>query len=190
MITVPIEDLVFIVCAVVGLVLLLITIVFDDIFGGILDAFHIGFDIGGTSLAPLLIAFVAMFGVGGLVGTQLLNIHGGQAAVAGAIAGAIGVGIVFALFSAFRRSEGNPPFSLGDLVGRDASVAVGIPAGQLGSVYLKAEGQTHEFSATARVAIPSGTPVRVTAVAGNGLVVAAIVDSPASPAAAEGTDRA
>jgi membrane protein implicated in regulation of membrane protease activity len=180
MITVPIEDLVFIVCAIVGLVLLLITIVFDDIFGGILDAFHVGFDIGGTSLAPLLIAFVAMFGVGGLVATQLLNLHGGSAAVVGVIAGAIGVGIVFAIFSTFRRAEGRAPFSLQDLVGRTASVAVGIPAGRSGSVYVKAEGQTHEFSATSRTELASGTQVRVTGVAGNGLVVAAVEETPAA----------
>ncbi len=180
MITVPIEDLVFIVCAIVGLVLLLVTIVFDDIFGGILDAFHIGFDIGGTSLAPLLIAFVAMFGVGGLVATQLLDVHGGTAAVIGVLSGGIGVGIVFAIFSTFRRAEGRAPFSLEDLVGRDASVAVGIPAARHGSVYLKAEGQTHEFTATASAALAPGTPVRVTAVSGNGLVVAAITDPPAA----------
>jgi membrane protein implicated in regulation of membrane protease activity len=190
MITVPIEDLVFIVCAVVGLVLLLITIVFDDILGGIFDALHIGFDLGGTSLAPLLIAFVAMFGVGGLVGTQLLDLHGGQAAIVGVIAGGIGVGIVYALFSTFRRAEGRPPFTLEDLVGRPASVAVGIPAGRFGSVYLKAEGQTHEFTATAAMDIASGTPVRVTAVAGNGLVVSTIAETPAAAVGTGGTDRA
>jgi membrane protein implicated in regulation of membrane protease activity len=190
MITVPIEDLVFIVCAVVGLVLLLITIVFDDILGGIFDALHIGFDLGGTSLAPLLIAFVAMFGVGGLVGTQLLDLHGGQAAIVGVIAGGIGVGIVYALFSTFRRAEGRPPFTLEDLVGRTASVAVGIPAGRFGSVYLKAEGQTHEFTATAPIDIAPGTPVRVTAVAGNGLVVSTIAEAPAVTVGSGGTDRA
>jgi membrane protein implicated in regulation of membrane protease activity len=189
MITVPIEDLVFIVCAVIGLVLLLITIVLDDILGGVLDALHIGFEVGGTSLAPLLIAFVAMFGVGGLVATQLLDVHGGQAALAGVVSGGIGVGIVFALFSTFRRAEGKAPFSLEDLVGRTGSVAVGIPAGKLGTVYVKAEGQTHELTATATADIASGTPVRVTGVAGNGVVVA-IIESPVPPAGAGGTERA
>jgi membrane protein implicated in regulation of membrane protease activity len=95
------------------------------------------------------------------------------------IAGGIGVGIVFAIFSTFRRAEGRPPFSLEDLVGRSASVAVGIPAGRSGSVYVKAEGQTHEFSATSRMDLAPGTPVRVTGVAGNGLVVTAAEDMPA-----------
>jgi hypothetical protein len=48
-------------------------------------------------------------------------------------------------------------------------------------VYVKAEGQTHEFTATAGVDLSSGTPITVTGVAGNGLVVA-----PQPTAAGEG----
>jgi membrane protein implicated in regulation of membrane protease activity len=182
MITVPVEDLVFIVCALVGGALLLVTVIFDDILGGIFDALHIGVDVGGTSLAPLLIAFVAMFGVGGLFGTQIMNVHGGQAALVGTAFGAVGVAIVYALFSTLRRAEGTRPFSLDDLVGRTANVAVAIPAGRLGSVYIRAEGQNHEFSATATMDVPSGSVVTVVAVRGNGLVVAPVVE----PAPSEG----
>ena len=181
MVTVPVEDLVFIVCALVGGGLLLVTVVFDDILGGIFDALHIGFDIGGTSLAPLLIAFVAMFGVGGLFATQVLEVHGGAAALVGTGFGGVGVGIVYALFSAFRRAEGERPFSLEDLVGRTGSVAVEIPAGRLGSVYVRAEGQNHEFSATASSDVQSGREVKVIGIHGNGLVVAP-VDEPVVPA--------
>jgi membrane protein implicated in regulation of membrane protease activity len=182
MITVPVEDLVFIVCALIGGALLLVTVVFDDILGGILDALHVDFDIGGTSLAPLLIAFVAMFGVGGLFGTQLLNVHGGPAALVGTAFGAAGVAIVYTLFSTLRRAEGARPFSLDDLVGRTANVAVAIPAGRLGSVYVRAEGQNHEYTATASADVPSGSVVRIVAVRGNGLVVAPVPE----PASAEG----
>src|SRR3990172_1320755 len=187
MITVPVEDLVFVICAFVGGALLLVTIIFDDILGGVLDALHIDINIGGTSLAPLLIAFVAMFGVGGLFGTQLLDVHGGQAALVGVAAGFIGIGIVYALFTTFRRAEGAAPFRLSDLVGRQASVAVGIPSGHLGTVYVNAEGQTHEFSATASLDVAPGSIVTVTAVIGNRLVVAPVApvavptESPAMP---------
>ena len=180
MITVPVEDLVFIVCALLGGALLLVTVVFDDILGGVLDALHFDVDIGGTSLAPLLIAFVAMFGVGGLFGTQILNVHGGQAALVGTVFGGVGVAIVYALFSTLRRAEGAPPFSLDDLVGRTANVAVAIPAGRLGSVYIRAEGQNHEFSATATSDVPSGGVVTVVAVRGNGLVVAPVAEATAT----------
>ena len=189
MINVPVEDVVFIVCALVGLVLLLVTVVFDDILGGILDVLHVGFDVGGTSLTPLLLGFVSMFGVGGLFGTQLLNLHGGAAAVVGVVTGVIGGVLASMLFSLLRRSESPSPFSIQDFVGRTASVAVSIPAGRFGSVYVKAEGQTHELSATSPTDIPAGTPVTVTAALGNGLVVAPLESRvPAGPAQ-EGSNR-
>jgi hypothetical protein len=65
-------------------------------------------------------------------------------------------------------------------VGRQASVAVSIPAGRFGSVWVKAEGQTHEFSATSAVDIPAGTAVTVTGTAGTGLVVAPLAQ-PSTP---------
>jgi membrane protein implicated in regulation of membrane protease activity len=185
MLTVPVEDAVFVVCALIGLALLLITVVFDDLLGGLLDALHVDVDVGGTSLAPLLLGFVSMFGVGGLIATQLLGVHGGPAAVGGVIAGVIGAVLASMLFGLLRRSESPGPFSMRDLVGGTASVAVSIPAGRFGSVYVKAEGQTHEYSATASVDIPAGTPVTVTAALGNGLVVAPI-ESPAARPLSEG----
>ena len=65
---VPIEDLIFVICTLLGGGLLLVTVLVDDILGGVLDALHVGFDIGGVSLMPLLLGFVSMFGVGGLMG--------------------------------------------------------------------------------------------------------------------------
>jgi membrane protein implicated in regulation of membrane protease activity len=172
MITVPVEDLVFILCTLVGGGLLLVTVLVDDILGGVLDALHIGFDIGGVSLMPLALGFVSMFGVGGLFATQVLDVHGGQAAVIGTVSGALGFGIVFVMFTLLKRSEGRNPFSTSTLVGKTASVAVAIPAGRFGSVWVKAEGQTHEFGATASVDIAAGSTVTVTGIAGTGLIVA------------------
>ena len=171
MIQIPVEDFVIVVCTLVGGGLLLVTVLVDDILGGILDALHVGIDLGGVSLMPLALGFVSMFGIGGLFATQVLDVHGGQAAAIGAIGGAFGFGLVFVLFTILRRSEGATPFSTGDLVGREAFVGVGIPAGRNGSVFVKAEGQTHEFSATAAKDIPAGTTVRITGTAGTGLIV-------------------
>ena len=187
MLEIPVEDFVFVLCTLVGGGLLLVTVLVDDILGGLLDALHIGFDIGGVSLMPLMLGFVSMFGVGGLIATQVLDVHGGQAALIGTGFGAVGFGIVYVLFSIMRRSEGATPFSTRDLVGRDAFVGVGIPAGRMGSVIVKAEGQTHEFSATSPVDIPAGSVVRVTGTAGTGLVVepAPIGVSPSVPKAGE-----
>jgi membrane protein implicated in regulation of membrane protease activity len=166
MFNIPVEDFIFVVCVLVGGGLLLITVLVDDILGAVFD-----FDVAGVSLMPLLLSFVAMFGVGGLFATQVLGVHGGQAAIWGAGFGVVGLAIAYAIFSALRRAEAGEPFSTRDLVGHDAYVQVGIPAGRHGSVLVKAEGQTHEFSATASTDIAAGTIARVTGVAGAGLIV-------------------
>jgi len=185
--TVPIEDLVFVLAALVGGGLLLITVLLDDILGGILESLNIDFSLGGVSLMPPLLAFIAMFGVGGIFATQVLNLHGAPAAAVGVGFGLVGFAVAYLLFRALRRAEGAKPYSINDLVGREGSVSVTIPAGRLGTVYVRAEGQTHELSATAGDEIPSGTPIRVTGTAGMGLVVErvaapAVAPPPATPA--------
>lgn len=177
MFEIPVEDFIFVVCALVGGGLLLITVLVDDILGAIFD-----FDIGGVSLMPLLLSFVSMFGVGGLFATQVLDVHGGQAAIWGAAFGLVGMGIAYGIFSALRRAEAPEPFSTRDLIGHEAYVQVGIPAGRYGSVLVKAEGQTHEFSATSSTDIPVGSVARVTGVAGSGLIVESTTST--APAAA------
>lgn len=177
MIDIPVEDLVFVVCTLVGGGLLLVTVLVDDILGAVID-----FDVGGVSLMPLLLAFISMFGVGGLFATQALEVHGGQAAVVGAGFGVVGMGLAYLIFGLLRRAEAGEPFSIHDLVGDDAFVAVGIPAGHFGSVLVKKEGQTHEFSATASTDVAAGTTVRVIGVAGAGLIVESIAHG--------GTERA
>jgi membrane protein implicated in regulation of membrane protease activity len=177
-ITIPIEDLVFVIAALVGGGLLLITVLLDDILGGILDSLNIDFSIGGVSLMPPLLAFIAMFGVGGIFATQVLNLHGGAAAAVGVGFGLVGFAVAYLLFRALRRAEGGRPFSVGDLVGRMGSVSVAIPAGRLGTVYVRAEGQNHEISATAAEDIPQGTAVTIVGTAGMGLVVERMAPQP------------
>ena len=178
MFQIPVEDFIFVVCALIGGGLLLVTVLVDDVLGAVFDL-----DVGGVSLMPLLLSFVAMFGVGGLFATQVLDVHGGQAALWGAGFGLVGMGIAYVIFSALRRAEAPEPFSTKDLIGHEAFVQVGIPAGRYGSVLVKAEGQTHEFSATAATEVPVGAVVRVTGVAGSGLIVEA---ASAAPTTGEG----
>lgn len=178
MIDIPVENFVFIVCTLVGGGLLLLTVLLDDILGAVFD-----FDIAGTSLMPLLLSFVSMFGVGGLFATEIMGVHGGQAALVGTIFGLIGMGIAYALFTLLRRAQADEPFSTSDLIGDDAYVAVGIPAGRYGSVLVKKEGQTHEFSATASTDIASGTTARVAGIAGSGLIVEPRTSAPPGGAA-------
>lgn len=177
MFQIPVEDFVFVVCALIGGGLLLVTVLVDDLLGAVFD-----FDVGGVSLMPLLLSFVSMFGVGGLFATQVLDQHGGQAAIWGVGFGIVGLAVAYFIFSALRRAEAPPPFSTSDLVGQDAYVQVSIPAGRYGSVLVKAEGQTHEYSATASVDIDAGTVARVSGVAGSGLIVEPVASAAGQPA--------
>jgi hypothetical protein len=185
----PVEDLVFIVCTVIGGGLLLITVLLDDILGGVLDAIGFDLDIGGMSLMPLALSFISMFGVGGLFATRVLDLHGGPAAVVGGIFGVGGAAIAFGLFTALRRSEAESPFSLGDLAGRDAIVSVSIRPLGWGSVLVSAQGQRHEIAATASQEIAAGVRVRITAAVGTGVSVEPL-DAPAPGVAATGSDTA
>jgi membrane protein implicated in regulation of membrane protease activity len=176
MIDIPVDDFIFVVCALVGGGLLLITVLLDDILGAVFD-----FDVGGVSLMPLLLSFVSMFGVGGIFASQVLDLHGGQAALVGVAFGLVGLGVAYLLFSALQRAESPAPFSTSDLIGRDAYVQVAIPAGRYGSVLVKAEGQTHEFSATAAADIAVGSIARVSGIAGSGLIVEPVTSAGSQP---------
>ncbi len=171
MITIDLANTIFILCVAVGGILLLITVLLDDILGGLLNSLHLGFDLGGVTLMPLLLGFVSMFGVGGLFGTQVFNLGAGMASIVGLIFGVVGAGVVWAMFGLLRRAEAPPQFSLAELVGQRGRVSVSIPGGRAGSVLLSYAGSTHDLSATADQDISAGTVVTVTDVAGSTLIV-------------------
>jgi membrane protein implicated in regulation of membrane protease activity len=165
-------DLVFGVCLLVGGGLLLLTLIVDDIFGGLLGALHLGFDIGGVSPTPILLGFVAMFGVGGLFGLHGLGLNSGLATLVGAVAGLFGSAVVFGAFKVLRQAESSDSFSLEEMVGSTGRVSVGIPANRFGTVLISFAGSSHNMTATADVEIPAGREVKVVSVAGGNLVVA------------------
>lgn len=182
-------DLIFLVCAIVGGVLLLITVLLDDIIGGLLD--FLDFDLGGTSLMPVLLSFVAMFGIGGLLGTQVLDLSGAQASIVGVAFGAAGSALSYVMFRFLYASETASPYSQEDLVGRDAYVLVSIPRTAWGTISLEVEGTTQQFRATSSEDIDRGVMVRITGVAGNGLIVEPPVteqDPASAPTEAPPTD--
>jgi membrane protein implicated in regulation of membrane protease activity len=172
LITIDLANAIFVLCVAVGGILLLITVLLDDLLGGLLDFLHLGFDIGGVTLMPLLLGFVSMFGVGGLFGTQLFGFAAGPASLVGLLFGLVGAGVVWGIFAVLRRAEAPAAFALNDVVGDRGRVSVSIRAGKNGSVLLSHGGATHDLTATADVDIPAGSLVTVTDVAGSTLVVA------------------
>ena len=167
-------DLVFGACLLFGGGLLLLTLIVDDIFGGLLGAIHIGFDVAGVSPTPMLLGFIAMFGIGGLFGLHSLNAGPGGATVVGVISGLLGAGVVFGAFKALRSAESTETFSLQDMIGSTGRVSVGIPANKFGSILISFAGASHNLTATADAEIPAGHDVKVIAVAGTNLVVEAV----------------
>ena len=154
--------------------MLLLTLIVDDIFGGLLGAIHLGFDVAGVSPTPMLLGFVAMFGIGGLFGLHGLNAGVGIATLVGVVAGLVGSGVVFAAFKVLRQAESSDTFSLQEMIGSTGRVSVGIPANRFGTVLISFAGASHNLTATADAAIPAGSQVKVVGVAGTNLVVAAI----------------
>jgi membrane-bound ClpP family serine protease len=174
-------DLVFGVCLLLGGGLLLLTLVVDDIFGGLLGAIHLGFDVAGVSPTPMLLGFVAMFGVGGLFGLHSVGAGVGGATLIGIVAGLLGSGVVFGAFKVLRQAESSSTFDLQEMVGSTGRVSVGIPANRFGTVLISFAGASHNMTATSDAEIPAGRVVKVVAIAGGNLVVA-----PNSPASTEG----
>ena|SRR5262245_23409031 len=168
------SDLVFGACLVLGGGLLLLTLIFDDLFGGILNALHLGWDMGGVSPTPVVLGFLAMFGVGGLFGVHSLGLGPGPATLVGGAAGVLGGAVVFGAFRILGAAQSTESFSLEDMVGSTGRVAVGIPANRYGSVLISFAGASHNMGATADVEIPAGRVVKVVAVAGSNLVVESV----------------
>lgn len=164
-------DLVFGGCLLIGGGLLLLTLIFDDLFGGILNAIHLGFDLGGVSPTPVLLGFIAMFGIGGLFGLHSLSLGPGLATLVGGGAGVIGAGVVLGAFKVLGAAESTETFSLQDMVGSSGRVSVAIPANHFGTVLISFAGASHNMTATADADIAAGKVVKVVAVAGTNLVV-------------------
>src|SRR5207249_10772524 len=116
-------DIVFGTCLLVGGALLLLTLIVDDIFGGLLGAIHLGFDVAGVSPTPLLLGFISLFGVGGLFGLHSLGVGVGGATLSGVVAGSLGTGVVFGAVKMLRPAESSESISLQDMVGSTDGVS-------------------------------------------------------------------
>src|ERR1700682_2860254 len=162
-------DLVFGVCLLLGGGLLLLTLVVDDIFGGLLGALHLGFDVAGVSPTPLLLGFVAMFGAGGLFGLHSINAGVGVSTVIATGSGLAGGGARVGAHNVRNQAESSDSFSREDMVGPTGRVSVGIHANHFGTVLISFAGASHNMTATADTAITAGRVVKGVAVAGTKL---------------------
>lgn len=152
----------------VGLGLLLVSVVFGDVFD-FLDV-----DIGGTDLAimPMFFTAVSAFGAGGLIGTEAFGLGQGGSIVAGIGTGLAGGGLTGLLFAVLRRQESEGAFELSALVGARGRCSLAIGPGRVGRVSVTHAGMTRTFGASSTDEIASGDEVVVKDVIGSQLVVA------------------
>src|SRR5258708_923071 len=182
-------DLVFGVCLLLGGGLLLLTLVVDDIFGGLLGALRLGFDVAGVSPTPLLLGFVAMFGAGGLFGLHSINAGVGVSTVIATGAGLVGAGVAFGAYKVLKQADSTDTFSLEDMVCSTGRVSFRIPANHFGTLLISFARASHNMTATADSEIPAGRVVKVVSVAGGNLVVVPRTIPPTSGAPADASFR-
>ncbi|MBA2275737.1 MAG: hypothetical protein H0W00_03420 [Chloroflexi bacterium] len=179
MITIDIANMIFLGCLAVGGILLLVSVLLGDVLGGVFDWLNVDLDLGGVSLLPILLGFVAMFGVGGLFGTEGLGMEAAPASLVGAATGAVGSLVVFVVFRGLRSAEAPGATQSESLIGEVGQVTVGIAPNHYGTVVVRFDGAPMQRRATADEAIASGRRVRVIALVGGDLVVAPLEQSAA-----------
>jgi membrane protein implicated in regulation of membrane protease activity len=120
---------------------------------------------------PVLLGFLAMFGIGGLFGAVAFGLGPAGRMAVGLAFGAFGAAVAFAIFAALRRAEGREPTSLRDLIGRKARVVVSIGERGHGTVVLTYDGAVQTLPATAQAPIARGREVEILGVRGMAVTV-------------------
>jgi hypothetical protein len=151
---------VFIAIGVIGVVLLVLTIVFDDFLEAVVP------DSGWFS-GPVLGAFLAAFGLcGWAIDTNA------DAATWVAVLGGIGGGALLGYFTyrlgkALWAMPTDATPTTANTVGAEARVVTAIKAGSSGEIVVSLGGQPVKYTATADVDVPTGSSVVVVAVESN-----------------------
>ncbi|MBO1900478.1 hypothetical protein J4H92_00770 [Leucobacter weissii] len=145
---------IFLVIGIVGALLLLLSFVLDGIF----DVFDFG---DGPLSLTTIAAFTAIFGFAAFAAVGA-GASTGTAAVIGAGAGLAGGAAAWWLSRLIRSAESTTAVTSDQLVGAEANVVLGIPAGGLGEVALTRHGERVSLAATADTALPRGARVRIT----------------------------
>ncbi|MFF5502998.1 hypothetical protein [Streptomyces roseolus] len=144
-----------------GLLLLVLSLVFDGFLEGLFDGLA-GLD--GLLSLPVVAGFVSALGFTGALVLGTSGAGAGAASGAGVLAG-VGVGWVTWRFSRALLRDTNAPAPRGtDLAGSSGSVVTAVPADGYGEVLLYLGGQPVKYAARADRPVPRGTEVWVESV--------------------------
>lgn len=150
--------LLFWICAIGGVVLLVVGIVTDGLADGLFDALSLGDD---GAVVPVAGAFLAAFGIVGLVAESLSDGNRLVALVA-AIVGGVVLAVLAARFvrgALGMRTDPTPTSS--DLLGRGGRVVTPIDVDAAGEVLVRLSGQRLKLLARAERHVAVGTDVVV-----------------------------
>jgi len=145
-----------------GVVLLLLTLVFDGVleglFGGagLLDGL---FD--GLLSLPVIAGFVSMLGFVGAIVLGTTGLGAGPATAVGAGAGTFAGLLTWRFSRALLRDDASATPRGADLVGSPGSVVTAIPADGYGEVLVRLAGQPLKLAARCPEAVPRGAEVWV-----------------------------
>ncbi|MFH8465228.1 hypothetical protein [Streptomyces sp. NPDC017991] len=145
-----------------GVVLLLLTLVFDGVMEGLFGGagFLDGLFDGLLSL-PVIAGFVSMLGFGGALVLGTTGLGAGPATAVGIGAGAAAGGLTWRFSRALMRDEPSATPRGTDLVGSAGSVVTPIPVGGYGEVLVRLAGQPLKLAAKSPEAVARGTEVWV-----------------------------
>ena len=165
---------VFLILAGVGLIFLLVSLIFGELFDQLGIGAHLdgGADGHGFVDSRVVSVFITSFGGVGAIGIQM-----GLGVLASSLLGlASGVvlGGVVSLFARFLYSQqASSSVSASQLVGRTAQITVTIPAGGIGQISCRIGEERVERIARSRdnSELKSGTLVRIEEIAGDSVIV-------------------
>jgi hypothetical protein len=154
---------VFLTIGIISLAVLVVAFLLDGLFEF--------FDFGDGPLSlTTLGAFGSLFGFIGYASTGF-GASAPIAALIGAVAGLLGAVGAWGLSLFFKKTSSTASVSIATLVGAKGTVTLRIPGGENpGEIAYIHNGIRHNYIAYSTEAIPSGTPVKITAIRGGNAV--------------------
>ncbi|WP_328886553.1 hypothetical protein [Streptomyces sp. NBC_00316] len=145
-----------------GVVLLVLSLLFDGVLEGVFDGLSGALD-GFLSL-PVIAGFVSMLGFAGAITLGITGLGAGVAAGVGAVAG-VGTGwLTWKLSRALMRDDASDTPRGEDLVGSSGSVVTAVPVDGYGEVLLYLGQQPLKFAVKSSTPIARGTEIWVESV--------------------------
>ncbi|MCP3820325.1 hypothetical protein NLX86_20150 [Streptomyces sp. A3M-1-3] len=137
-----------------GVVLLVLSLVFDGVLEALFD---------GLVSLPVIAGFVSMLGFGGAIVLGTTDLGAGAATVVGVLVGIAAALLGWKLSRALMRDLTAATPHQDDLIGTAGSVVTAIPAGGYGEVLLRLAGQPVKFAAKSEVPVERGAEIWVEA---------------------------